>query len=40
MEKERERAAEKNYPDPIQPTKEATDDNYNAAVDFVFRKFR
>ena len=35
MEKERERADEKNYPDPIQPTKEATDDNYNAAVDFV-----
>ena len=35
MEKERERAAEMNYPDPIQPTKEATDDNYNAAVDFV-----
>ena len=35
MEKERERAAEKNYPDPIQPTKEATDNNYNAAVDFV-----
>ena len=35
MEKERERASEKNYPDPIQPTKEATDDNYNAAVDFV-----
>lgn len=35
MEKERERAVEKNYPDPIQPTKEATDDNYNAAVDFV-----
>ena len=35
MEKERERAAEMNYPDPIQPTKEATDDNYNAAIDFV-----
>ncbi len=35
MEKERERASEKNYPDPIQPTKEATDNNYNAAVDFV-----
>ena len=35
MEKERERADEKNYPDPIQPTKEATDNNYNAAVDFV-----
>ena len=25
-----------NYPDPIQPTKEATDDNYNlVAIDFV-----
>ena len=35
MEKERERAAEMNYPDPIQPTKEATDDNYNDAIDFV-----
>ncbi|WP_234110482.1 proline dehydrogenase family protein [Chryseobacterium sp. R2A-55] len=35
MEKERERAAAMNYPDPIQPTKEATDDNYNAAIDFV-----
>lgn len=37
MEKERERAAELNYPDPIQPTKEATDDNYNAAINFVIR---
>ena len=35
MEKERERAAEMGYPDPIQPTKEATDANYNAAVDFI-----
>ena len=35
MEKERERAAEMNYPDPIQPTKQATDDNYNAAIVFV-----
>lgn len=35
MEKERERAAEMNYPDPIQPTKEATDKNYNDAIDFV-----
>jgi proline dehydrogenase len=34
MEKERAHAAENNYPDPIQPTKEATDINYNAAVDF------
>lgn len=37
MEKERERAAEMKYPDPIQPTKEATDDNYNAAIDFVLK---
>lgn len=35
MEKERERAAEMNYPDPIQPTKEASDKNYNDAIDFV-----
>jgi proline dehydrogenase len=32
MEKERERAAEKGYPDPIQPDKEATDDDYNKAL--------
>lgn len=35
MEKERARAKEMGYPDPIQPTKQATDDNYNAAIDFV-----
>lgn len=35
MEKERERAAEMNYPDPIQATKEASDINYNDAIDFV-----
>lgn len=35
MEKERARAQELNYSDPIQPTKQATDDNYNAAIDFV-----
>lgn len=35
MEKERARAAEHNYPDPIQPTKQATDDNFNAGIDFV-----
>jgi len=34
MEKERERAAEKGYPSPIQPTKEATDKDYDAAVNF------
>ena len=35
MEKERKRAEEQNYPDPIQPNKQATDDNYNAGIDFV-----
>ncbi len=34
MEKERERAAEKGYPSPIQPDKESTDRDYNAAVAF------
>lgn len=32
MEKERKRAEEKGYPDPIQPNKEATDDDYNKAL--------
>ena len=31
MEKERERAEEKGYPDPIQPTKKDTDESYNRA---------
>jgi len=35
MEKERARAVEMGYPDPIQPTKQATDDNYNAGINFV-----
>jgi proline dehydrogenase len=34
MEKERARAAEKNYASPIQPSKEASDRDYNAAVEF------
>lgn len=34
MEKERERAAELNYPSPIQPNKEATDNDFNDAVNF------
>lgn len=34
MEKERARAAEMGYPSPIHPSKEATDDAYNAAVRF------
>jgi proline dehydrogenase len=34
MEKERERAEEKGYKDPIQPDKESTDRDYNAALKF------
>ena len=34
MEKERKRAAELNYNSPIQPNKEATDRDYNLAVEF------
>jgi proline dehydrogenase len=34
MEKERERAKEKGYPDPIQNTKEDTDRDYDLAVEF------
>ena len=34
MEKERERAAEMGYADPIQPNKEATDRDYNEALKF------
>lgn len=34
MEKERVRAEVKGYPDPIQPNKEATDRDYNAAIEF------
>ncbi|MDQ2864072.1 MAG: proline dehydrogenase family protein, partial [Bacteroidota bacterium] len=34
MEKERKRADEKNYPSPIQPNKEQTDTDYNAALEF------
>jgi proline dehydrogenase len=34
MEKERARAAEKGYKDPIQPTKEATDRDYNLALEY------
>ncbi len=34
LERERERAAEMNYPSPINKTKQATDDDFNAAVKF------
>lgn len=34
MDKERSRAAEMNYPSPIQPNKESCDNDYNAAVEF------
>ncbi len=34
MEKERKRAAENNYPSPIQPDKESTDRDYNDALEF------
>jgi proline dehydrogenase len=34
MEKERSRAAEMGYPSPIQPDKQSTDRDYNAATDF------
>lgn len=35
MEKERERAKKMNYPSPIQPNKETTDSDYNAALSFI-----
>lgn len=35
MEKERQRANELNYPSPIQPNKEATDNDYNKALDLI-----
>lgn len=34
MEKERERAAEMNYPSPIQPDKQSSDNDYNSGVEF------
>ncbi len=35
MEKENERAIEKGYPSPICPSKEATDENYDAAIKYM-----
>jgi proline dehydrogenase len=37
MEKEHERAKEKGYPTPICASKKATDDNYDAAVDYMMK---
>ena len=37
MEKERERAAEKGYPSPIQPDKAATDRDYDLALEYMVR---
>ncbi|WP_432670061.1 proline dehydrogenase family protein [Flavobacterium sp. SM2513] len=37
MEKEHKRAEEKGYPTPICASKQATDDNYNAAVDYMLQ---
>jgi len=37
MEKEHKRAEEKGYPTPICASKQATDDNYNAAVDYMMK---
>ncbi len=35
MEKERERAQDNNYPSPIQPDKEATDRDYDLAIEYI-----
>ena len=37
MEKEHKRAEEKGYPTPICASKQATDDNYNAAIDYMMK---
>ncbi len=39
MEKERAHAAEVGYPSPIHETREATDNDYNAAIDYCIRHF-
>ncbi len=39
MDKERERAAEMGYPSPIQPSKEATDHDYNLALRFCLENY-
>ncbi|MBT6177430.1 MAG: proline dehydrogenase [Deltaproteobacteria bacterium] len=40
MEKERERAAQRGYPSPIQPTKDACDNDYDAAVAFLMENIK
>jgi proline dehydrogenase len=40
MEKERDRAAENGYPSPIQPTKESSDKDYNAALEFCIENIK
>lgn len=37
MEKEHKRAEERGYPTPICPSKQATDENYNAAIDYMMK---
>jgi proline dehydrogenase len=39
MEKERERAAEMNYPSPIHPDKASTDRDYNAALEYCLKHY-
>lgn len=39
MEKERERASEKGYPSPIQPDKDATDRDYNLAIQYCIENY-
>lgn len=39
MERERERAAEKGYPSPIHETREATDNDFDAAIDYCVKHF-
>ena len=40
MEKERRRAEEMNYPSPINPSKQATDDMYNEAVKYCVKNYK
>jgi proline dehydrogenase len=39
MEKERKRAAENNYPSPIQPDKTSTDRDFNLALEFIVKHY-